>query len=721
MSDATGVIRKTVDLNAGIEPTHVGRLFAVGDSKAHTFRITVTADGFPKNMANYTIKGFFLKPDQQNSIVLNGRVDPSDPSTVEVDLIEACYDNEGLFQILIRATNGSVTSTIFWGHGKITKVIDDDHQETVEALPTYSELLAQIRQLNNTLGSSDALNIIYSLAKPYSNQQTYEVGEFVTYQYQLYQCIEPVTVAGAFDRSKWTATAVTDAIAPPIKTSVQSDGIATFQNEVKDQAAQVTVTLEPIQTGSGDPSPENVRAISGHISAKVIVGGKNLFITLTTAETISKGITFSNDANGIFSISGTSTGSNADSGNRYLYNKQASSGRFKTQIPIKTGQTYTLSIAGVTETPTVRVYFRDGDGANIAYVDSTTGSWTFTATVDSSIEMLMFRVPTNGTTIDVSGPLQFEVGDAATEYETFSGIAKQIAFPDPPGTVYGGTLTVNRDGTGKLVVDRGYYAFNGSEPWEMYNPDTMTGLFYITVTNFAAFTDAYTNNDEVGYLITNQYKQRPYAATTRQAVHGEICFGNPSSGSVKRFFVRNTNYSTAEDFNAGLATNPLQVVFRLNTPITYDLTTEQVGKIILNEGLNNIWSADSITVNYIVDTKAYIDSKDEEIQATIADYSIVKSKANAALAGGTIIRESTGFPWDSGGVLGYNYTCKIPLGGSISGRAVFVSVIAAANNNLGALINALAPFYKVDAEGGYAYLYANTNQYKPTRVKVVII
>lgn len=720
MSDATGVIRKTVDLNAGIEPTHVGRLFAVGDSKAHTFRITVTADGFPKNVANYTIKGFFLKPDQQNSIVLNGRVDPSDPSTVEVDLIEACYDNEGLFQILIRATNGSVTSTIFWGYGKITKVIDDDHQETVETLPTYSELLAQIQQLNNTLGSSDALNIIYSLAKPYSNQQTYKVGEFVTYQYQLYQCIESVTVAEAFDRSKWTATAVTDAIAPPIKTSVGPANIATFQNEVKDQAAQVTVALEPIQTGSGDPSPENVREISGLTECLIEACGENYVPQTYQGETI-YGVTASAIEDGAITLSGKNTGTTA-AGFYFVTESQ--------RIPYEPGVLYrffclprTMQGTNSTYRARIRLYSPSQTVGEGFY--KTVYNYGRSVTVDPSdnvpdevvssgyfkfdIALLVYK----GTGVDglVCKPVLTKLGAGDPSH--------LIAFPDPPGTVYGGTLTVNRDGTGKLVVDRGYYAFDGSEDWDTLA--SVENLYILNAQSYGNFADVYLNATKNDFAISNRYTQRTYGGVVN-AQNGQFAIGSPSATSInRRIYVKDTACATVDDLKASLATTPMQLVFRINTPITYDLTTEQVGKIILNEGLNNIWSADSITVNYIVDTKAYIDSKDEEIQATIADYSIVKSKANAALAGGTIIRESTGFPWDSGGVLGYNYTCKIPLGGSISGHAVFVSVIAAANNNLGALINALAPFYKVDAEGGYAYLYANTNQYKPTRVKVVII
>ena len=59
-------------------------------------------------------------------------------------------------------------------------------------------------------------------------------------------------------------------------------------NPVEDYPLDVTVTMEPIQEGTGDPSPDNVRPISGRSSVKVTVSNEDEShdYTLTMPETI---------------------------------------------------------------------------------------------------------------------------------------------------------------------------------------------------------------------------------------------------------------------------------------------------------------------------------------------------------------------------------------------------------------------------------------------------
>ena len=72
------------------------------------------------------------------------------------------------------------------------------------------------------------------------------------------------------------------------------------------------VSLEPKQAGSGDPSPENVRPISGYDSLAVNVRGKNLLSDENFQSSENNGITFTKMGNGVVHIEGTASG-NADS------------------------------------------------------------------------------------------------------------------------------------------------------------------------------------------------------------------------------------------------------------------------------------------------------------------------------------------------------------------------------------------------------------------------
>ena len=58
---------------------------------------------------------------------------------------------------------------------------------------------------------------------------------------------------------------------------IEDVDIASFSDGASLPMTSLKVGIEPIQEGSGDPSPENVRPISGHTEANVSVVGKNLF------------------------------------------------------------------------------------------------------------------------------------------------------------------------------------------------------------------------------------------------------------------------------------------------------------------------------------------------------------------------------------------------------------------------------------------------------------
>ena len=71
----------------------------------------------------------------------------------------------------------------------------------------------------------------------------------------------------------WSSKKILDTLCPPFAET----GNPVTCNPVEDYPLSAVVTLEPKQAGSGDPSPENVRPISGYDGVTVNVRGKNLF------------------------------------------------------------------------------------------------------------------------------------------------------------------------------------------------------------------------------------------------------------------------------------------------------------------------------------------------------------------------------------------------------------------------------------------------------------
>ena len=69
--------------------------------------------------------------------------------------------------------------------------------------------------------------------------------------------------------------------------------------------------------------------------------------------------------------------------------------------------------------------------------------------------------------------------------------------------------------------------------------------------------------------------------------------------------------------NTYLVGNPVELVYELATPITYQLAPTQVTTLL---GTNNIWADTGDTaVGYVADTKRYIDKKLGELVAQIVN------------------------------------------------------------------------------------------------------
>jgi hypothetical protein len=203
-------------------------------------------------------------------------------------------------------------------------------------------------------------------------------------------------------------------------------------------------------------------------------------------------------------------------------------------------------------------------------------------------------------------PICLNISDLAKNgtYEAYTGNnTYSITFPQAAGTVYGGELTVNKDGSGSLVVDR-------------YN-----------VTNIEDFTmGLYTSGNRRRFEFINTTNNIPNIKGTSACItsHFEVLttganvpFGNMiiSAGSQDyyTFFDRDERFADVAAFKSWLQEEenkgtPVQIVIELATPVTYSLTPGQVKTLL---GVNNIWAdtGDIISVTYPADTKMYIDNK----------------------------------------------------------------------------------------------------------------
>lgn len=215
---------------------------------------------------------------------------------------------------------------------------------------------------------------------------------------------------------------------------------------VKSMSVQIT----PQQSGSGDPSPDNVRPISGWTGATIQRTGKNLF-----------------DKNNYQSFKGyflgMPTGAFVSGG----------TGRDVVFIKCSAGQTYTVSRLKTADNERFRLCFsKEPPDAGVQYFNAISAEssgqvgdlMTMTATAPADAVYLCVWAWW-GFSVDPQESLQIEVGATASAYEPYKGNTYPISWETEVGTVYGGTLDVN---TGTLTA-RPYYASYAGEalvgPW----------------------------------------------------------------------------------------------------------------------------------------------------------------------------------------------------------------------------------------------------------------
>jgi hypothetical protein len=69
---------------------------------------------------------------------------------------------------------------------------------------------------------------------------------------------------------------------------------------------------------------------------------------------------------------------------------------------------------------------------------------------------------------NVDGKIVLSYGKEPVPYEAYKGTTISITFPDAAGTVYGGTLTINEDGSGGLSVEEVSVDL-GQQDWVLEN------------------------------------------------------------------------------------------------------------------------------------------------------------------------------------------------------------------------------------------------------------
>jgi len=206
----------------------------------------------------------------------------------------------------------------------------------------------------------------------------------------------------------------------------ESDMAAVFKN--------LTLTIGPVQSGSGDPSSANPRAIIGFDGVDVYVSNINTWDEITEIGDID-----------------TSTGANADSDVKL---------RTKNHIPVYPGTKY------YSKAPVTMDRFEYAmDKSFLRHVADTaaTKEWT----VSSDCYYVRFCL-NSSYGIAYKQDVLLNYPDTEHDYHYHEGKSASISWLTEAGTIYGGSLAVHDDGTATLTVYPYYSSYNGETltgPW----------------------------------------------------------------------------------------------------------------------------------------------------------------------------------------------------------------------------------------------------------------
>lgn len=334
----------------------------------------------------------------------------------------------------------------------------------------------------------------------------------------------------------------------------------------------MTVAVDPVQSGSGDPSPSNVRPISGFSEVKVTRAGKNLISIADDAIFEQQRCTAEY---GEGSVIATASGTYS----RVAYG-----------YTVKKGEQYTVSFRGKSTGNYNRVYIgynKSNINAYYTYITLTETETQYTYSFTASTEELVvvFYVTTNANSgVMTITDFQVELGSTATDYEPHQGETYTLSLGE---TVYGGTLDVVK---GKMMVDRKYALLNNPTKW-LTTEGTINYYYNYSLSDRKLYDTSYQGLICTAFPVADS-STNPYMRWI-STVEKRVGIKNRSSVTL-----------TLDDVKTMAQNGQIAVVYELATPIEITLTPTQINTLL---GANNVYSdAGAVEVEYPADTKRFI-------------------------------------------------------------------------------------------------------------------
>ena len=351
----------------------------------------------------------------------------------------------------------------------------------------------------------------------------------------------------------------------------------------------LVVNISPVQSGTGDPSPTNIRAISGWTEANITRSAKNIWGGLKFAQDIktAKPDSVLNIGAGTIEPSGFSPFVT-------LFDK------------FKPNTQYTLILYGNTTTSShatnIGIEYTDGTRTNLFLDAGTNGKCVAVSNSAKSI----LRIRTVG--MDTAPKLLYEqcgLFEGVLTFDDFVpyvGETYTVSF-GTAGTVYGGTLDVL---SGMLTVTHGIVDL-GTLTWSLAGSGRL---------NAALAACKQIPQSEVANAWCSNY--RIVSNNTISGIDKSIAVGINVTPTLIQ--VNDSTYNGGNPATFKAAVSGATLVYELAQPVSVQLSAQDIRTLL---GNNNIWAdCGSVDVEYRADTKLYLEKLTHPDSDMVADANI---------------------------------------------------------------------------------------------------
>ena len=447
-----------------------------------------------------------------------------------------------------------------------------------KAQNTATTAIAQAQQNASTAVENEGDAQVQRLQEIIPQPTADNNGMVVAVQSGAYQLVNPAGLVlndGVItSENGWSSKQIIDTLCPPLEVSgnpVQCYPVAGYPLSVR-------ASWEPRQEGSGDPSPDNIRPITGLDSVQVTRRGKNLLDESklriqSNYETSYGGTGFwyyiLNLPTGSYTVSIGAT----YNGGGYLWAGNALYG---------TSGVTSAWFAHQSQKLTTNFTFND---VNKLYVG-----------VSANMELVT-------SVLDAVQFIQIEAGSTPTSYEPYTGTAATLALPE---TIYGGTVDAV---TGEGMEEWEYMEFDGSEDeqWSKKVHSSGRVYFFIDITSYGLVLDP-------TQVVWKCNRLVPYAYNYSAIEFPEYSIGFTSLRHTCAIVLENASMLSVDEFKAWLAENPVTVCYKLATPTAFQATGSQPLPAL--PGTNTVYTdAGNITVTGASDPIATITALQNRVSA----------------------------------------------------------------------------------------------------------